>query len=235
MFEEEARPAPTASGGGAGAMAARFLFFAGKLKGKVFNLPPAGKVILGRSQQASMPIPDANLSRSHCSVSATPRGYVLEDLGSTNGTFVNGKRVTQALLREGDRVVIGETEMEFRVKERFDDGETKMDLLPVGKVEEISPSEALRLLRSAPEEAVAPVSRGASRPAGLKKVRFCDVCDVTVPKPDIDSGAAREIAGRLLCSECVGRLSGRNVDAAASLERVLDDLREEVARGRGGA
>lgn len=215
-------------------MAARLVVYKGKLRGKIFNLPIAGRVVLGRSSQASIVIPDANLSRSHCSISATPRGYVLEDLNSTNGTFVNGKRTAKALLREGDRIVMGETEMEFRVKERFDDGETKMDLVPVGNVEEISPSEALQLLRATSDEA-ASTARPSSAPAGLKRVRFCDICDVTVPRPDLESGAARELAGRLLCAECVGRLSGKNVDAAASLEHVLDELKAELAKGKGMA
>jgi hypothetical protein len=136
---------------------------------------------------------------------------------------VNGKQTDQALLRDGDRVVIGETEMEFRVQERFDDTETKMDLVPVGKPEPVSPRVAARRAPRA-----APASGTASR---LRQVRFCDICDVTVAKRDIDTGAAREIAGRLLCTECVGRLEGKNIDAAASVDRLLDELRAEVQRG----
>ena len=215
-------------------MPARLLFFSGKLKGKDFALPPQGKVVLGRSKDASITIPDINLSRAHCSVSATPRGYMLEDLDSTNGTYLNGRRVRQELLREGDRIVIGETEIEFRARDRFDDGETKMDVPTVGGHEELSPADALRMLkRGGPGTAVQPSGPESGAPTRVRRVRFCDICDVNIPRPDLDSGIAREIGGRMLCAECVGRLQGKNLDAAASLGLVLDELREEVRREKG--
>ena len=212
-------------------MPARLLVFTGKLKGKALALPPEGKVILGRSQHAHITIPDSNLSRSHCAIAATGQGYRIEDMSSTNGTTVNGKRIDQALLREGDRIVLGETEMEFRVKGRFDDSETKMDLVPIGTPEPMSPSEAAEMIHTRatpkPSEQEAPASRR------LKRARFCDVCDVNVAGRDIDSGSAREIVGRLVCPECVVRLEGKNLDAAASIERVLDDLAVEIRREAG--
>jgi len=208
-------------------MPARLLIFTGKLKGKALALPPEGKVVLGRSQQAHITIPDGNLSRAHCAVSAAGKGYKVEDLKSTNGTFVNGKQIEQALLKDGARIVIGETEMEFRVQERLDDTETKMDLVPVGQPEPVSPRAAPRGAAAPPPSA--PASGGtASR---LPRVRFCDICDITIPKRDIDTGSAREISGRLLCTQCVGRLEGKNLDAAASVDRLLDELRAEVKRG----
>lgn len=223
-------------------MPARLLVFSGKLKGKDFALPPQGKVVLGRSKDASITIPDINLSRAHCSVSATPRGYLLEDLGSTNGTYLNGRRIGQELLREGDRIVIGETEFEFRARDRLDDSETKTDVPVVGRHEELSPADALRMLKGAgPATVVHPSDQSAGPSAGpdpgaatrVRRVRFCDICDVNIPRPDLDSSIAREIGGSMLCAECVGRLQGRNLDAAASLDLVLDELREEVRREKG--
>ncbi len=215
-------------------MSARLLIYTGKLKGKALALPAEGKVVLGRSQQAHITIPDGNLSRTHCAVAAAGKGYKVEDLKSTNGTFLNGKQIDQALLRDGDRIVIGETEMEFRVQERLDDSETKMDLVPVGQPEPVSPrSEPRRKSAPPPSPKAAPAAPAA--PSGtvakLKRLSFCDICDVSVPKRDMDTGAAREISGRLLCTECVGRLEGKNLDAAASVDRLLDELRAEVQRG----
>lgn len=213
-------------------MPARLLIFTGKLKGKALALPPEGKVVLGRSQQSHIMIPDGNLSRAHCAVSAAGKSYKLEDLKSTNGTFVNGKQIDQVLLRDGDRIVIGETEMEFRVQERFDDTETKMDLVPVGQPEPISPRAAPKRAAAPPGPLGSPVPAASSGTAArLARVNFCDICDGTVPKKDIGTGAARDISGRLLCSECVGRLEGKNLDAAASVDRLLDELRAEVKRG----
>ena len=216
-------------------MPARLLIYTGKLKGKALALPPKGKVVLGRSQQAHITIPDGNLSRAHCAVAAAGKSFKFEDLKSTNGSFVNGKQIEQVLLRDGDRIVIGETEMEFRTQERFDDTETKMDLVPVGQPEPVSPraepSKASPKRRAAappPPAVPAAVSGTASRLAG---VSFCDICDISVAKRDIDDGAARDISGRLLCTQCVGLLEGKNLDAAASVDRLLDELRAEVKRG----
>ena len=212
-------------------MPARLLVYTGKLKGKALALPPEGKVILGRSQHAHITIPDSNLSRSHCAIAATGQGYRIEDMSSTNGTCVNGKRIDQALLREGDRIVLGETEMEFRVQERFDDTETKMDLVPVGQPEPVSPRVASRPTAGPPPPLAPAPATSSGTIFKLSRVSFCDICDVTVPKRDIDTGAARDISGRMLCTQCVGRLEGKNLDAAASVDRLLDELRAEVKRG----
>lgn len=197
---------------------AKILVFGGKLKGKSFRLPPQGRAVMGRSNSIQIPIPDANMSREHCAVTATPEGYRIEDLGSTNGTFLNGRPVKEALLKDGDRILLGDTELEFRARERFDDTETKTDIEPV-KIEEHA--EML--------ETTKPVGGAVSK---LKRVRFCDICGVTVPKADLDSGSARQMAGNLLCSACVKRLEGKPVDAAASLESIFEEIRREV-RGEG--
>jgi DNA-binding NtrC family response regulator len=54
------------------------------------------------------------VSRSHAEVSRTSDGYLLQDSGSTNGTFLNGVRVDRAYLREGAVLTMGETELVFR-------------------------------------------------------------------------------------------------------------------------
>ena len=71
-------------------------------------------IVLGRSSAADIHVRDAKLSRRHCQVRATSEGGVICDLGSKNGTFVNGARVTEAHLRDGDRVQIGLTRFLFR-------------------------------------------------------------------------------------------------------------------------
>jgi superfamily II helicase len=220
-------------------MPARLLVFTGKLTGRAFALPPQGKVILGRSKEASITIPDINLSRAHCSVAATPQGYMLEDLDSTNGTYMNGKRIRQVLLRENDRIVLGETELEFRARDRVDDAERKMRSTAVGAGEELSPADALRMLKGSGSRTMmvqqpGPAAAGKEGTAKrVRRVKFCDICDVNVPRTDIDSGVAREVAGRLLCAECVGRLQGMNIDAVASLDLALDQLRKAVRREKG--
>jgi serine/threonine-protein kinase len=73
--------------------------------------------VVGRSSVADIQIRDAKLSRRHCEIRATPAGYILRDLQSRNGTFVNGARVTEARLRDGDRIQAGLTAFLFRCDE----------------------------------------------------------------------------------------------------------------------
>ena len=81
----------------------------GRSKGKVLRLKPTGEVVLGRDQKSSLVVQDPQASRRHLRISAKLGEFVLEDLGSSNGTFVNGQRVTRAVLRPGDKVLLGET------------------------------------------------------------------------------------------------------------------------------
>ncbi len=65
---------------------------------------------IGRDGRYDIVIIDPEVSRQHARLTLQPEGYLLEDLGSTNGTFVNGARLTQPhLLTDGDQVGLGET------------------------------------------------------------------------------------------------------------------------------
>lgn len=84
---------------------AYILFLSGPLVGKLHALQE-GETIIGRQNDVDIPINDNRISRQHLSVAVNPDGTVLTDLGSTNGTFVNGKRVQTHLLKDGDKVQI---------------------------------------------------------------------------------------------------------------------------------
>jgi predicted component of type VI protein secretion system len=65
--------------------------------------------VLGRDVSNDIVIGDSEISRQHSRISRTPGGYVLEDLGSTNGTYVNGERLVAArALNPGDTLGLGE-------------------------------------------------------------------------------------------------------------------------------
>ena len=71
---------------------------------------------IGRSEGQSLRLKgDKKVSTSHARITTDGERYFLEDLGSTNGTQVNGERVLSAPLRSGDRIKIGETLLVFRV------------------------------------------------------------------------------------------------------------------------
>jgi PAS domain S-box-containing protein len=75
--------------------------------GGYFEIGGAG-LVLGRGSEAAVRLHDPGLSRRHAQVRLEPgEGYVLTDLGSTNGTYLNGARVSRAVLAEGDRIRMG--------------------------------------------------------------------------------------------------------------------------------
>ncbi|HUT36463.1 MAG TPA: FHA domain-containing serine/threonine-protein kinase [Planctomycetota bacterium] len=71
-------------------------------------------VVVGRSADSVIQIHDAKISRHHCEIRSTPDGYFVRDLGSKNGTFVNGARIAEARLRNGDRIQAGLAHLLFR-------------------------------------------------------------------------------------------------------------------------
>jgi pSer/pThr/pTyr-binding forkhead associated (FHA) protein len=72
-------------------------------------------VVIGRSAEADVVLQDPYASELHLRMSASNGRIVLQDLGSTNGTYVNGRRVTMPTpLNKGDAVQIGKTIMEVR-------------------------------------------------------------------------------------------------------------------------
>jgi diguanylate cyclase (GGDEF)-like protein len=71
------------------------------------RVPLVGEAVLGRDADCTVPLPAADVSRRHARVSPDGAGHLLADLGSTNGTFVNGRRVEVHRLAAGDRVRLG--------------------------------------------------------------------------------------------------------------------------------
>ena len=69
--------------------------------------------VIGRSSECDVVVGDPNVSRRHAEVRRIGRGYSLVDLGSTNGTEVNGQRVTETSLMNGDVIGVGTTQITF--------------------------------------------------------------------------------------------------------------------------
>jgi diguanylate cyclase (GGDEF)-like protein len=80
---------------------------AGPNAGRAFSVR-AGETVIGRGKEAHVRVDDAGASRAHARVLVLEdEQYILEDLGSTNGTFVGGLRIDRVELRSGDRIYIG--------------------------------------------------------------------------------------------------------------------------------
>jgi pSer/pThr/pTyr-binding forkhead associated (FHA) protein len=69
--------------------------------------------VLGRSRRCTIVLADPNVSRQHVEIRRQDDGFMLRDLGSTNGTRLNRRDVKQAVLQHGDRIELGTTELMF--------------------------------------------------------------------------------------------------------------------------
>jgi pSer/pThr/pTyr-binding forkhead associated (FHA) protein len=73
---------------------------------KDFRLP-SNVTVIGRRQDCDLCIPLMVVSRKHCEINKTREALIIRDLGSSNGTYLNGKRITEAEVKPGDYLQIG--------------------------------------------------------------------------------------------------------------------------------
>jgi hypothetical protein len=103
-FEVEGRFREGAGGAGAGSLVLP--------TGDRFTLAEH-LITIGRRPESNIVLADPNVSRNHAEIRPQGEGFVLVDLGSTNGSKVNGVRVDQHVLRDGDEIQFGNTRMRF--------------------------------------------------------------------------------------------------------------------------
>lgn len=82
-------------------------FISGKYQGGEFPLKGDKQIIIGRSSELDMVLVEDMVSRKHAKITIANGKITIEDLGSTNGTFVNGEKVKTSRLKEGDRILVG--------------------------------------------------------------------------------------------------------------------------------
>ncbi|QQR90112.1 MAG: DUF4388 domain-containing protein [Myxococcales bacterium] len=82
-------------------------FISGKYQGGEMLLPHDREVVMGRSSELDMVLVEDMVSRRHAKLTVDGEDVYIQDLGSTNGTFVNGEKVKKSKLSEGDRILIG--------------------------------------------------------------------------------------------------------------------------------
>lgn len=177
---------------------AKLIFRSGTYAGKNMSLPAGKSIVLGRNRDVDLPLNDPKLSRRHCQITASESGCVIVDMGSTNGTFVNGNRLDaekpQELI-EFDRIILGDTEIELYLT---DGGDKSLalssdDNMPVVrpksgayKVSEATPNSPTQTLMRAVEDG------GASPKSGSGAVPVPRDVEI-VPDPDPLLAALYEI------------------------------------------
>jgi hypothetical protein len=120
-------------------------FISGKYQGGEFPLKPNKQVVIGRSSELDMVLVEDMVSRKHAKITCQEGKVFIEDLGSTNGTFVNGEKVKQGRLKEGDRILIGTSILKLVAQgstPHLDDAQVKK------KLEEAAAAAAARQTRA---------------------------------------------------------------------------------------
>ncbi|MHC4600899.1 MAG: protein kinase domain-containing protein [Planctomycetota bacterium] len=95
----------------------------GPVQGQSFRIPGEGKTIIGRSSICDIALVDFKLSRIHCQIEFEGGQGFIEDLGSRNGTYLGGQKITgREPVGIGDRIVIGDTEIVLEEARDPDEG-----------------------------------------------------------------------------------------------------------------
>lgn len=123
---------------------ARLVFRNGPYAGKSLQIPAGKTVVAGRNRDIDLPLPDLKLSRRHCEISYQNDCFMIRDMGSTNGTYVNGDRISDPIkLTHFDRILIGDLEIEFQVPEAISEEQTRLGMPSPQADPEVPPEAAL--------------------------------------------------------------------------------------------
>lgn len=76
---------------------------------------PDKSIVIGRKEGSDIMLRDSNVSRRHAKIEIIMGKHLISDLESTNGTIVNGNRITSIILEDGDQIKLGSTVLEYRV------------------------------------------------------------------------------------------------------------------------
>lgn len=91
----------------------RIVVLGGENAGAAF--PIKGTMSFGRADSSTVPLKDVKASRQHAQIQKQGTEYILVDLNSSNGTFVNGEKIDEHVLSNGDEILIGDTLMQFQM------------------------------------------------------------------------------------------------------------------------
>ena len=153
----------------------------GARSGDSVQLEDGQTAILGRGTDTSVRIQDPSISRRHCQISNTPRGLLIADLGSSNGTYVNGQRLKPgwAQLSPGDQVILGQNEVRV----------VSMEAPPTPA----TPTAAFAAagMAQAMNAGGAPACVGCNRPITPTEIR--------------DNRYRQDTNGRLICAACLSQ------------------------------
>lgn len=135
----------------------------GTLVGKSYKIPASGRVVMGRSQSSDIVLPSNHVSRQHAELIYISNKLHVRDLGSSNGTYVNRKKVTETALKPGDEIRLDT--LVFRVEAPGYQEEEKSGAPAASDTEKTS----ARSRPAAPADTPAPAARPAAQPTAAAR------------------------------------------------------------------
>ncbi len=175
----------------------RLVIVDGPETGRVFTFEAASSFLVGRSPKGHLvldPHADRYVSRVHCLIDIRPPRILLNDLGSTNGTFVNGRRVTRSEVRDGDEIRVGRT---------------RIRVVAGSAGQPLGPAAADAALDAHESEWRPPDTTGSwappvvGRPAVDRASVHCASCGTDIGPAALSDGLATELPdATYLCSAC---------------------------------
>jgi Protein kinase domain/Inner membrane component of T3SS, cytoplasmic domain len=178
-------------------MAKQFVVIVGPDRGLVLEVGEAIRLPIGRSRQALLRLHDPQVSRSHCVVEVAADWVMLRDVGSTGGTFVNGQRVSEHVLRPGDVITLGKTQLQYQEEDLADQPTLPPEEVPAEPVAE--PAAVV------PEPAAAAAPEPPPRPARPARVEAVPGAKLAALPPERMS----ELSGQTLAHFRIGPLVAR--------------------------
>ncbi len=131
----------------------------------VHELQPGSELVIGRSEGCQVPIADSSVSRMHARLYADEHGVYLEDLGSANGTFLDGERVHGRMqLTDGQQVRVAQKALSAPIVVRYEEVGATVTELPASALGDLPPAHG-------DDAGLPPFSRGAvaSRPPASRQ------------------------------------------------------------------
>lgn len=196
--------------------------------GEHFRLRRSRVMAIGKAPDNAIVLSDPRVSRHHCRISWTDRGWLLEDLKSTNGTFINGRKADKDLLSDGDRIKVGSFELEFQThaKEGVQPArlEEQLETLRSGDAE--SKKSAVEFLVSSGSQAanhLVPKLSGYDTMTGHLAMEVLERLGPEAVPSLVHTLKGRDKVARSSAARALGRLGPQAVDAVPDLLEALDD------------
>ncbi|MBN1515469.1 FHA domain-containing protein [Candidatus Sumerlaeota bacterium] len=143
-------------------------------------------ITIGRSRDNDIVIENLNVSRSHARIRVEGGKYILTDLNSSNGTLVNGERVTKTELSEGDVISVGRVEFRFTVPELMEDDTitSSVEILDDATAPKSSAMDSAPEAEAEAEAPEEPEGSGEIPPPPQAKLDYSDI----QPAPPVEPG-----------------------------------------------